>query len=81
LAALGGVARLRGNRCRTFIGDRRSTLLNATQFGDGAQQLAAMSERCNTDLFEVLVRQIAENGKVDFIFSKALGVLPESELL
>ena len=40
-----------------------------------------MTERRHADLFEVLVRQIAENGKVDFIFSKTLGVLPETELL
>ena len=40
-----------------------------------------MSERGHADLFEVLVRQMRENGKVDFILSKALGVLPESELL
>jgi hypothetical protein len=70
-----------GQPAPTFSGDRRSNLLNATQFGDGAKQFAAMSERRHADFFEVLVRQIAENGKVDFIFSKALGVLPESELL
>ena len=41
--------------------------------------------RCPSDdtpiFFEVLIGQIGEDGKIDLVFSKALRVLPETELL
>ncbi len=33
-------------------------LLDVLEIGDGAKQFAAMSERRNADLFQVLIRQI-----------------------
>jgi hypothetical protein len=40
-----------------------------------------MSKRGNSNLFEVLVRQIAENGRVNVVFGKAPSVSPETESL
>ena len=40
-----------------------------------------MSERRNTNLFEVLVGQIGQDDKADVVLGKALRVLPETELL
>src|SRR5262245_53480923 len=53
----------------------------AFEFGDRAQQLAAMAERRNADLFEVLICQISKDGKIDVVLGKAVSVLPETELL
>jgi hypothetical protein len=39
-----------------------------------------MTER-HPNLFKVLIGEIGENGKADVAFGKALGVLPEAELL
>jgi hypothetical protein len=41
----------------------------------------AAAKQVHADLFEVVVRQIVENSKVDVVFGKALGVLPETELV
>jgi hypothetical protein len=41
----------------------------------------AMAQRHNADLFEVLICQISENGKIDIVFAEAVSVLPETELL
>jgi hypothetical protein len=41
---------------------------------------AAMSERRHSDFFEILVRQIAENGKVDFISAKHWAYCPRPSL-
>ena len=46
-----------------------------------AQQLAAMAQRHNANLFEVLICQIRKDGKIDVVLGKALSVLPETELL
>src|SRR5215831_26576 len=46
-----------------------------------AQQLAAMAERHNADLFEVLICEINKDGKIDVVLGKALSVLLETELL
>ena len=40
-----------------------------------------MAERRNADLFEVLICQISKDEKIDVVLGKALGVLPETELL
>ena len=40
-----------------------------------------MAERRNADLFEVLIRQVSKDGKIDVVLGKALSVLPEAELL
>ena len=40
-----------------------------------------MAERCNANLFEVLISQISQNDKADVILGKTLSVLPETELL
>jgi hypothetical protein len=53
--------------------------LGAIKLGDRAQNLAAMTERSDTEVFQVLVRQIAEDREVDIVVSKALGVLGHSE--
>jgi len=45
-----------------------------------AQNLAAMTERSDTEVFQVLVCQIAENREIDIVVGKALGVLGHSEL-
>jgi hypothetical protein len=38
-----------------------------------------MPER-NTDVLEILIRQMAEYGNVNFILGKALRILPETKL-
>jgi hypothetical protein len=40
-----------------------------------------MTKRRHTNLFEVLVCQIRQNGEADVIFGKPLSILPKAELL
>jgi hypothetical protein len=40
-----------------------------------------MTERCNANLFEVLIGQIRQDDEGNVILGKALSVLPEAELL
>ena len=61
-------------------GDRGCALLDGFKIGDRAQQLAAMAERRNADLFEVLIGQVAEDREIDIVLGKALGVLGHAEL-
>jgi hypothetical protein len=53
--------------------------LRAVKFGDREQNFAAMTERTDTEVFQVLVCQIPENREIDIVVSKALGVLGHSE--
>src|SRR6516225_4889035 len=39
-----------------------------------------MPERCNANLFEVLIGQVTQNIEINIILGKALSVLPETEL-
>jgi hypothetical protein len=55
---LGGVLRVRGSGGRSGNGDTGFALLGVLEVGNGAKQFAAMSERRNADLFEVLISQI-----------------------
>jgi hypothetical protein len=41
----------------------------------------AVPERCNANLFEVLISQIRQDDKANVVLGKALRVLPETELL
>jgi hypothetical protein len=71
------------------VGDWRSrgadglycSVLDPAQINYRAQQLATMAERCNADLFEVLICQVSKDSKIDVVLGKALSVLPETELL
>jgi hypothetical protein len=40
------------------------------EVGDGAQQQTPMAKRRNANLFEVLIGQIRQDGKIDVIFNK-----------
>ena len=40
-----------------------------------------MTERSDTEVFQVLVCQIAEDREIDIVISKALSILAETELL
>jgi hypothetical protein len=40
-----------------------------------------VTERVHAEFFEVLVREIRKNGKIDVALDKALSVLPETEIL
>ena len=40
-----------------------------------------MAERRNANLFEVLICQVAKDGKIDVVLGKALSVLPDAKLL
>jgi hypothetical protein len=39
-----------------------------------------MAKRCDADFFKVLIRQVAQNGKINIVLGKALGVLGHAEL-
>ena len=58
LAALGGIYRSRGGRRRCCDGSEGTALLKVLEVGNGAKQFAAMPERRDTDLFEVLIAQV-----------------------
>jgi len=57
----------------------RRRRFRAAKLGDRAQNFAAMTERSDTEVFQVLVCQIPENREIDIVVSKALGVLGHSE--
>ena len=78
LAALGALQRQRHGGC--FDGTRRWAGLNGLQITNGTQDLAAMAERCNADLFEVLIGQVTENREIDVVVGKGLGILGQAEL-
>jgi hypothetical protein len=40
-----------------------------------------VTERCNANLFEVLIGEIRQDDKADVVLGKALRVLSETELL
>jgi hypothetical protein len=46
---------------------------------DRAQNLAAVTEPSDTEVFQVLICQIAENQDIDIVVSKALSLLGHSE--
>jgi hypothetical protein len=50
------------------------------EIGDRAQQFAAMAERRNTYLFEILIGQVTQDREVNIVISKALDVLGHAEL-
>jgi hypothetical protein len=58
LAALGSVRRSRCGSWRCRDGSHGTALLDVLEVGNGAKQFAAMSERPNTNLFEVLIGQV-----------------------
>ena len=53
---------------------------NRLQLSNGRKHLAAMAERCNADLFEVLIGQVTQYREIDIVFGKALGILGQAEL-
>jgi hypothetical protein len=59
LTAFGGIL-WRGGWCGGS-GGTRSIFLTAAEFGYRSQQLEPMTERRNTNLFEVLIRKIGQN--------------------
>jgi hypothetical protein len=76
LPALGSVCRSWCFRWRSRDGNRGCDLLDAFEIGNRAQELSAMPERPDTDLFEILIGQIAQNVDINIILGKALSVLP-----
>jgi hypothetical protein len=54
--------------------------LYAFEIGNCAQQLAAMSKRCDADLFKVLISQVAQNSEINIVLGKMLGVIGHAEL-
>jgi hypothetical protein len=72
LPTLGGVLRFRLARHGLARG-------GTNKLDDRHQDLAPVPEREHADFFEVLVRQTAEDGKIDVIFDKAISVLFEAE--
>jgi hypothetical protein len=53
--------------------------MGPSEIGDRAQELAAMAERHNANLFEVLIRKVTQDREIDIILGKALGVLGQAE--
>jgi hypothetical protein len=75
LAALGCVLWL---RIRSSGGFRRCGG-DTSKLADGRKYFSPMPER-NADVLEVLIAQMAEYGDINLILSKALSVLPETQL-
>jgi hypothetical protein len=73
---LGGIL-WRGGWCGGS-GGTRSIFLAAAEFGYRSQQLASVTER-HSNVLEVLIREIRQDGKADVVFGKALRVLPETD--
>ena len=69
-----------GDRERRHWGNGRRCGCRPVEFGDLTQQLASMTER-HPNVFEVLIREIGEDGNADVVLGKALCVLSETELL
>ena len=61
------------------IGWKRGFIDNF-QFGYRAQQKTPVAERCNANLFEVLICQIRQDDKANVILGKTPSVLAETEL-
>jgi hypothetical protein len=78
LQALGGLQLKRCGRCHN--GDRGCTRVDGFEICNRPQQLSAMAERCNTDLFEVLIGQVTQDREINIVLGKALGVLGQAEL-
>src|SRR5262249_33819067 len=57
---------------------RRGPRSGLIELRDRAQYLSAMAER-DTDFFEVMVGQIAQNAWINVVLSKALRVLPQAK--
>ncbi len=72
LSPLGLVTRLPSGRCL------RCCERGRVKLGDRAQHLAAVPER-KAELFEVLLREIVDDGKVDGILGEALAILGQPE--
>ena len=53
---------------------RVRALLDGFEIGNRTQQFAAIAERRNTDLFEVLIGQVTQDREIDIVVGKALGV-------
>ena len=54
--------------------------LSGGQALDCPQNLAAMTKRSDTEVFQILICQIPENREIDIVVSKALGVLGHPKL-
>ena len=77
MTPLGRLQQPRCGRCRNS--DRGRALLAGFEIGDRTQQLSAMAQRRNADLFEVLIGQVWQDCEIDMVLSKALGVLGQAE--
>ena len=73
MTALGLVTQHRFGRC--FNGCESDPI----ELRDRAQNFAAMPQQ-NAEVFEVLLRQIADDGEVNGVVGEALGVLGQAEL-
>jgi hypothetical protein len=63
------------------VPQRRSRpLLAGFEIGDCTQQLSAIAERRNTDLFEFLIGQITQDREINIVLGKAPGILGQAEL-
>jgi hypothetical protein len=51
------------------------------EIGNRTQQLSAMPERRNANLFEILIGQFTQNGKINVVLSEMLNVLLHIKLL
>jgi hypothetical protein len=52
---------------------------SATKFADGAQHLAAIAKD-DTEIFQVLICQVAEDGEINAVLGEALGVLGHAKV-
>jgi hypothetical protein len=71
------LSRVRSRRLNRGGGQRR-TVLDSRAVGDITQQFAAVSDH-DTELFQILIRQLRENVEVDTILNEALSVLSKLE--
>ena len=69
MTALGGVLPIRSGH-----GLRR----HPAELCDRAQHLFAVPQR-DADFFEILIRQIAQDARIDAVFREALGVLAQAD--
>jgi hypothetical protein len=79
LPALGVVYRARCGWWRSSNGSRGCDVLAAFKIGNRTQELSAMPERRDTNLFEILIGQVTQNIEINIILGKALSVLPEAK--
>src|SRR5262249_30432509 len=80
LPALGSVGRSRYGTWRSRNANRGCDLLDAFKIGNRTQELSAMPERRDTNLFEIQVGQLTQNLEIDIILGKALSVMPKTEV-